>query len=48
VIHRETEVPHHIVFVVKGRLKTVKIDRHGNELPMRMIERGEQFGILVS
>jgi predicted acylesterase/phospholipase RssA/CRP-like cAMP-binding protein len=47
VIHRETEVPHYIVFVMKGRLKAVKIDRHGNELPMRVIERGEQYGMIL-
>src|SRR5262249_8752912 len=34
-------------FVLRGRLKAVRVDIHGNESLFRMIERGEQFGMMV-
>ena len=34
-------------FVLDGRLKAVRVDHHGIESLFRMIERGDQFGMMV-
>jgi CRP-like cAMP-binding protein len=34
-------------FVLRGRLRAVRIDARGTESFFRMIERGEQFGMMV-
>jgi predicted acylesterase/phospholipase RssA/CRP-like cAMP-binding protein len=34
-------------FVLRGRLKAVRVDARGTETLFRMIERGEQFGMMV-
>ena len=34
-------------FVLRGRLKAVRVDARGTESLFRMIERGEQFGMMV-
>ena len=47
VIHEPDNVLSSIGFVIRGRLKAVRIDLKGNEHPFRMIERGEQFGMMV-
>ena len=47
VVHSEEDPLGIIRFVMKGRLKALRIDAHGNETLFRMIERGEQFGMLV-
>src|SRR6476661_7508888 len=36
-----------IGFVLRGRLKAVRVDARGTESLFRMIERGEQFGMMV-
>src|SRR5206468_766989 len=36
-----------VCFVLKGRLKVVRVDAQGAEHFFRMLERGEQFGILL-
>jgi NTE family protein len=47
VVH-EASVPLTTVgFVLRGRLKAVRIDTRGTESLFRMIERGEQFGMMV-
>jgi predicted acylesterase/phospholipase RssA/CRP-like cAMP-binding protein len=47
VVH-EANVPLAAVgFVLRGRLKAVRIDGRGAESLFRMIERGEQFGMMV-
>src|SRR5436190_22079706 len=47
VVH-EADAPLATVgFVLRGRLKAVRIDARGTESLFRMIERGEQFGMMV-
>jgi NTE family protein len=47
VIH-EANVPLSTVgFVIRGRLKAVRVDARGTESLFRMIERGEQYGLMV-
>jgi predicted acylesterase/phospholipase RssA/CRP-like cAMP-binding protein len=47
IVH-EADVPLTIVgFVLRGRLKAVRVDARGGESLFRMIERGEQFGLMV-
>ena len=36
-----------ICFVLRGRLKAVRVDAHGREHLFRMFERGEQYGIML-
>jgi predicted acylesterase/phospholipase RssA/CRP-like cAMP-binding protein len=36
-----------IGFVLRGRLKAVRVDARGGESLFRMIERGEQYGLMV-
>jgi predicted acylesterase/phospholipase RssA/CRP-like cAMP-binding protein len=47
VVHEPSEVPSTVGFVLRGRLKAVRIDTRGNELFFRMIGRGEQYGIMA-
>ena len=47
VVH-EANVPVTTVgFVLRGRLKAVRVDARGTESLFRMVERGEQFGMMV-
>jgi predicted acylesterase/phospholipase RssA/CRP-like cAMP-binding protein len=47
VVH-EADAPLATVgFVLRGRLKAVRVDARGGESLFRMIERGEQFGTMV-
>jgi CRP-like cAMP-binding protein len=34
-------------FVLRGRLKCVRVDARGHETLFRMIERGQQFGLMI-
>jgi predicted acylesterase/phospholipase RssA/CRP-like cAMP-binding protein len=47
VVHEANVVLTTIGFVLRGRLKAVRIDSRGVESFFRMIERGEQFGMMV-
>lgn len=47
VVHEANVVVTTVGFVLRGRLKAVRIDSRGNESFFRMIERGEQFGLLL-
>ena len=47
VVHDANVLLHTIGFVLRGRLKAVRIDARGAESFFRMIERGEQFGMMV-
>jgi NTE family protein len=47
VVHEVDKVLSTVNFVLRGRLKAVRIDLRGTESFFRMIERGEQFGIMV-
>jgi NTE family protein len=47
VVHEANEVLTSVGFVLRGRLKAVRIDARGAESFFRMIERGEQFGMMI-
>jgi predicted acylesterase/phospholipase RssA/CRP-like cAMP-binding protein len=47
VVHEADLVLTTVNFVLRGRLKAVRIDLRGHESFFRMIERGEQFGMMV-
>ena len=47
VVHEANVVLTTVGFVLRGRLKAVRIDARGTESLFRMIERGEQFGMMV-
>jgi predicted acylesterase/phospholipase RssA/CRP-like cAMP-binding protein len=47
VVHEANVVLTTVGFVLRGRLKAVRVDTHGTESLFRMIERGEQFGMMV-
>jgi NTE family protein len=47
VVHEADVVLSTVGFILRGRLKAVRIDLRGNESFFRMFERGEQFGLMV-
>jgi predicted acylesterase/phospholipase RssA/CRP-like cAMP-binding protein len=47
VVHEANVLLTTVGFVLRGRLKAVRIDARGTESFFRMIERGEQFGMMV-
>src|SRR5262249_58222435 len=47
VVHEANVLLSNVCFVLRGRLKAVRIDARGGEALFRMIERGDQFGMLV-
>lgn len=47
VVHEANDVLGSVGFVLRGRLKAVKVDAHGGESFFRMIERGEQYGMMI-
>jgi NTE family protein len=47
VVHRLDEPLTSICFVLRGRLKAVRVDARGEEHLFRMLERGEQYGIML-
>jgi predicted acylesterase/phospholipase RssA/CRP-like cAMP-binding protein len=47
VVHEPEMVPDTVAFVLRGRLKAVRIGAHGTESFFRMIERGEQYGMMA-
>lgn len=47
VLHEADALLTSIGFVLRGRLKAVRVDARGAESLFRMIERGEQFGMMV-
>ena len=47
VVHEADVVLTTVGFVLRGRLKAVRISSRGDESLFRMIERGEQFGLMV-
>jgi NTE family protein len=48
IVHEADVVLTTVGFVLRGRLKAVRISPRGDESLFRMIERGEQFGLMVS
>ena len=47
VVHEADVVLTTVGFVLRGRLKAVRVGANGTESLFRMIERGEQFGMMV-
>jgi predicted acylesterase/phospholipase RssA/CRP-like cAMP-binding protein len=47
VVHEANAPLMMVGFVLRGRLKAVRIDHRGTESFFRMVERGEQFGMMV-
>ncbi len=47
VVHEADTVLTTVGFVLRGRLKAVQISARGTESLFRMIDRGEQFGMMV-
>src|SRR5206468_2134762 len=47
VVHEADVVLTTVNFVLRGRLKAVRIDLRGTESFFRMIERSEQYGMMV-
>jgi CRP-like cAMP-binding protein len=47
VVHEANVVLTTVGFVLRGRLKAVRVDARGAESLFRMIERGEQFGMMI-
>ena len=47
VVHEADVVLTTVGFVLRGRLKAVRVSTNGTESLFRMIERGEQFGMMV-
>src|SRR5262245_34863621 len=47
VVHEANAPLATVGFVLRGRLKAVRVDARGTESLFRMIERGEQFGMMV-
>ncbi len=47
IVHEADVLVTSIGFVLRGRLKAVRVDARGTESLFRMIARGEQFGMMV-
>jgi predicted acylesterase/phospholipase RssA/CRP-like cAMP-binding protein len=47
VVHEANVLLATVGFVLRGRLKAVRVDARGTESLFRMIERGDQFGMMV-
>jgi CRP-like cAMP-binding protein len=47
VVHESDTLVTAVGFVLRGRLKAVRVDARGTESLFRMIARGEQFGMMI-
>lgn len=47
IVHQPHEPLTSICFVLKGRLKAVRVDSRGDEYFFRIMERGEQYGMML-
>jgi predicted acylesterase/phospholipase RssA/CRP-like cAMP-binding protein len=47
VVHQPQDPLTSICFVLRGRLKAVRVDSRGDEHFFRMMERGEQYGMML-
>jgi predicted acylesterase/phospholipase RssA/CRP-like cAMP-binding protein len=47
VVHQLNDPLTTICFVLRGRLKTVRVDSRGNEHLFQMFERGDQYGMML-
>jgi NTE family protein len=48
LIHSPEDAVTATIFVLRGRVKAVRIDSHGREIPFAVVERGGQMGMLLS
>jgi predicted acylesterase/phospholipase RssA/CRP-like cAMP-binding protein len=48
IVHETNVLLTSIAFVLSGRVKAVRVDARGRETFLRMIDRGEQFGMVVA
>jgi NTE family protein len=46
VVHQLDDPLSSICFILRGRLKAVRVDSHGNENLFQIFERGEQYGMI--
>ncbi|MBA4189432.1 MAG: hypothetical protein C0467_15690 [Planctomycetaceae bacterium] len=47
VVHQPEDTLASVGFILRGRLKAVKVDSSGRETPFRIMERGEQMGMML-
>ena len=47
IVHEANVLIHSVGFVLLGRLKCVRVNARGVESLFRMVERGQQFGLMV-
>jgi NTE family protein len=47
IVHELNDPLASICFVLRGRLKAVRVDSHGGEQLFQMFERGEQYGMML-
>jgi predicted acylesterase/phospholipase RssA/CRP-like cAMP-binding protein len=47
LVHEADQPLTNIGFVLRGRLKAVRVDARGTETLFRIVERGEQFGLMI-
>src|SRR5262245_26537997 len=47
VVHLLNDSLEAICFVLRGRVKAVRVDSSGDEHPFQMFERGEQYGMIL-
>jgi NTE family protein len=47
VVHQFNDPLSSICFILRGRLKTVRVDSRGDEHLFQMFERGEQYGMML-
>ena len=47
IVHELNDPLASICFVLRGRLKAVRVDAHGGEQLFQMFERGEQYGMML-
>ena len=47
VVHQLDDPLSSICFILRGRLKAVRVDTHGNENLFQIFARGEQYGMML-
>jgi predicted acylesterase/phospholipase RssA/CRP-like cAMP-binding protein len=47
IVHDANVLLNSVGFVLRGRLKCVRVDARGHETLFRMVERGQQFGLMI-
>ena len=47
VVHQLNDPLSSICFILRGRLKTVRVDSRGDEQLFQIFERGDQYGMML-